>query len=111
MTRAGRRRPRSPRHPQERGVCGEAAADPALAVVLVGLGVDSPSMSARSAGRGGRGAEDRGHGAGPADRASADCGPRVRRRRDARAELPAPAELGCDGPRGCPERNHPQDND
>ncbi|WP_249494298.1 phosphoenolpyruvate--protein phosphotransferase [Kocuria rhizophila] len=30
------------------GVCGEAAADPALAVVLVGLGVDSLSMSARS---------------------------------------------------------------
>ncbi|MDG4766035.1 phosphoenolpyruvate--protein phosphotransferase [Solwaraspora sp. WMMD406] len=30
------------------GVCGEAAADPALAVVLVGLGVSSLSMSARS---------------------------------------------------------------
>ncbi len=30
------------------GVCGEAAADPALAVVLVGLGVTSLSMSARS---------------------------------------------------------------
>jgi phosphotransferase system enzyme I (PtsI) len=30
------------------GVCGEAAADPALAVVLVGLGVDSLSMSARA---------------------------------------------------------------
>ncbi len=29
-------------------VCGEAAADPALAVVLVGLGVDSLSMSSRS---------------------------------------------------------------
>ena len=29
-------------------MCGEAAADPALAVVLVGLGVDSLSMSARS---------------------------------------------------------------
>jgi phosphotransferase system enzyme I (PtsI) len=30
------------------GVCGEAAADPALAVVLTGLGVTSLSMSARS---------------------------------------------------------------
>ncbi|GAB3528414.1 phosphoenolpyruvate--protein phosphotransferase [Arthrobacter monumenti] len=30
------------------GVCGEAAADPALAVVLVGLGVTSLSMTARS---------------------------------------------------------------
>lgn len=30
------------------GVCGEAAADPALAVVLVGLGVSSLSMSARA---------------------------------------------------------------
>ncbi|MFP5315599.1 MAG: phosphoenolpyruvate--protein phosphotransferase [Actinomycetes bacterium] len=30
------------------GVCGEAAADPALAVVLVGLGVDSLSMSSRA---------------------------------------------------------------
>ncbi|WP_323960070.1 phosphoenolpyruvate--protein phosphotransferase [Arthrobacter sp. JZ12] len=30
------------------GVCGEAAADPALAVVLVGLGVNTLSMTARS---------------------------------------------------------------
>lgn len=30
------------------GVCGEAAADPALAVVLVGLGVQSLSMSSRA---------------------------------------------------------------
>jgi phosphotransferase system enzyme I (PtsI) len=30
------------------GVCGEAAADPALAPVLVGLGVTSLSMSSRS---------------------------------------------------------------
>ncbi|MFI5084851.1 MAG: putative PEP-binding protein [Actinomycetales bacterium] len=30
------------------GVCGESAADPALAVVLVGLGVSTLSMSARS---------------------------------------------------------------
>lgn len=30
------------------GVCGEAAGDPALAVVLVGLGVNSLSMTARS---------------------------------------------------------------
>ncbi|GIG68428.1 phosphoenolpyruvate--protein phosphotransferase [Phytomonospora endophytica] len=30
------------------GVCGEAAADPALAVVLAGLGIDSLSMSARA---------------------------------------------------------------
>lgn len=30
------------------GVCGEAAADPALAVVLVGLGVTSLSMTARA---------------------------------------------------------------
>jgi phosphoenolpyruvate-protein phosphotransferase (PTS system enzyme I) len=30
------------------GVCGEAAADPGMAVVLTGLGVDSLSMSARS---------------------------------------------------------------
>jgi phosphotransferase system enzyme I (PtsI) len=30
------------------GVCGEAAADPALAVVLAGLGITSLSMSARS---------------------------------------------------------------
>ncbi|MCU1572888.1 MAG: phosphoenolpyruvate--protein phosphotransferase [Micrococcaceae bacterium] len=32
------------------GVCGEAAADPALAVVLVGLGVSTLSMSPRSLG-------------------------------------------------------------
>lgn len=32
------------------GVCGEAAADPALAVVLVGLGATSLSMSARALG-------------------------------------------------------------
>ncbi|MEO6505726.1 MAG: putative PEP-binding protein, partial [Terrimesophilobacter sp.] len=32
------------------GVCGEAAADPLLAVVLVGLGVSSLSMSPRSRG-------------------------------------------------------------
>jgi phosphotransferase system enzyme I (PtsI) len=30
------------------GVCGEAAADPALAVVLTGLGVTTLSMTARS---------------------------------------------------------------
>jgi phosphotransferase system enzyme I (PtsI) len=30
------------------GVCGEAASDPALAVVLVGLGVSSLSMTPRS---------------------------------------------------------------
>jgi phosphotransferase system enzyme I (PtsI) len=30
------------------GVCGEAAADPALAVVLTGLGVSTLSMTARS---------------------------------------------------------------
>ncbi|MDU5962463.1 MAG: putative PEP-binding protein, partial [Dermabacter sp.] len=30
------------------GVCGEAAGDPALAVVLVGLGVNSLSMTPRS---------------------------------------------------------------
>jgi phosphotransferase system enzyme I (PtsI) len=30
------------------GVCGEAAADPALAVVLVGLGVTTLSMTARA---------------------------------------------------------------
>jgi len=30
------------------GVCGEAAADPALAVVLVGLGVTSLSMTPRA---------------------------------------------------------------
>jgi phosphotransferase system enzyme I (PtsI) len=30
------------------GVCGEAAADPALAVVLVGIGVTTLSMTARS---------------------------------------------------------------
>ncbi|MCW2131040.1 phosphoenolpyruvate--protein phosphotransferase [Arthrobacter sp. VKM Ac-2550] len=34
--------------PKPVGVCGEAAADPALAVVLVGLGINSLSMSARS---------------------------------------------------------------
>jgi phosphoenolpyruvate-protein phosphotransferase (PTS system enzyme I) len=33
--------------PRNVGVCGEAAADPALAVVLVGLGVHTLSMSAR----------------------------------------------------------------
>lgn len=33
------------------GVCGEAGADPALAAVLVGLGVTSLSMTARSLGR------------------------------------------------------------
>ena len=32
------------------GVCGEAAADPLLAVVLVGLGVTSLSMTPRSRG-------------------------------------------------------------
>lgn len=32
----------------EVGVCGEAAADPALAVVLVGLGISSLSMTARA---------------------------------------------------------------
>ena len=36
------------RHSRPVGVCGEAAADPALACVLVGLGVDSLSMTARS---------------------------------------------------------------
>jgi len=38
------------RTPQEKGVgvCGEAAADPALAVVLVGMGVTSLSMTARA---------------------------------------------------------------
>lgn len=34
--------------PKPVGVCGEAAADPALAVVLVGLGAASLSMSARA---------------------------------------------------------------
>lgn len=34
--------------PKPVGVCGEAAADPALAVVLVGLGVSTLSMSARA---------------------------------------------------------------
>lgn len=34
--------------PKPVGVCGEAAADPALAVVLVGLGVTTLSMSARA---------------------------------------------------------------
>jgi len=34
--------------PKPVGVCGEAAADPALAVVLAGLGVTSLSMSARA---------------------------------------------------------------
>lgn len=36
------------RHDRPVGVCGEAAADPALAVVLVGLGVTSLSMTARA---------------------------------------------------------------
>jgi phosphotransferase system enzyme I (PtsI) len=35
-------------HVKPVGVCGEAAADPALAVVLVGLGVSTLSMTARS---------------------------------------------------------------
>ncbi|MGO4651511.1 phosphoenolpyruvate--protein phosphotransferase [Arthrobacter sp. 2RAF22] len=35
-------------HGKPVGVCGEAAADPALAVVLVGLGVSTLSMTARS---------------------------------------------------------------
>ena len=35
-------------HDRPVGVCGEAAADPALAVVLVGLGVASLSMTARA---------------------------------------------------------------
>ncbi len=35
-------------HDKPVGVCGEAAADPALAVVLVGLGVTTLSMTARS---------------------------------------------------------------
>lgn len=36
------------RHGRPVGVCGEAAADPALAVVLVGLGVSSLSMAPRA---------------------------------------------------------------
>lgn len=36
--------------PKSVGVCGEAAADPALAVVLVGLGIATLSMSARALG-------------------------------------------------------------
>ena len=35
-------------HNKSVGVCGEAAADPALAVVLIGLGVSTLSMTARS---------------------------------------------------------------
>jgi phosphotransferase system enzyme I (PtsI) len=35
-------------HNKPVGVCGEAAADPALAVVLTGLGVSTLSMTARS---------------------------------------------------------------
>ncbi len=35
-------------HNKPVGVCGEAAADPALAVVLTGLGVTTLSMTARS---------------------------------------------------------------
>lgn len=38
----------APAAPKAIGVCGEAAADPALAVVLVGLGVNSLSMSPRA---------------------------------------------------------------
>jgi len=34
--------------PKPVGVCGEAAADPALAVVLVGLGVSTLSMTSRA---------------------------------------------------------------
>ncbi|HET7414437.1 MAG TPA: phosphoenolpyruvate--protein phosphotransferase [Arthrobacter sp.] len=37
-------------HPKPVGVCGEAAADPALAVVLAGLGVATLSMTARALG-------------------------------------------------------------
>lgn len=37
-------------HDRPMGVCGEAAADPALAVVLVGLGVTSLSMTTRALG-------------------------------------------------------------
>ena len=53
-------------HNKPVGVCGEAAADPALAVVLTGLGVTTLSMTARSTGGRGRRAEDRhpGRGAG-----------------------------------------------
>ncbi|WP_026821283.1 phosphoenolpyruvate--protein phosphotransferase [Arthrobacter castelli] len=37
-------------HPKPVGVCGEAAADPALAVVMAGLGVSTLSMTARALG-------------------------------------------------------------
>ncbi|MGO2659652.1 phosphoenolpyruvate--protein phosphotransferase [Mycetocola reblochoni] len=46
--RAGAERPESVGGPAPVGVCGEAAADPALAVVLLGLGVTSLSMTARA---------------------------------------------------------------
>jgi len=48
VTRGAASATRSTGTPKNVGVCGEAAADPALAVVLVGLGVDTLSMSARS---------------------------------------------------------------
>ncbi|MFD1214762.1 putative PEP-binding protein, partial [Arthrobacter sp. GCM10027362] len=38
----------SPDAPKPVGVCGESAADPALAVVLVGLGVSTLSMTSRA---------------------------------------------------------------
>ncbi len=41
-------RARADGRPGQVGVCGEAAADPALAVVLLGLGVTSLSMTARA---------------------------------------------------------------
>ena len=43
-----RRAPAAPQQGRPVGVCGEAAADPALAVVLVGLGVTSLSMTPRA---------------------------------------------------------------
>ena len=77
------------------GVCGEAAADPALACVLVGLGVDSLSMTARSipdVAAALAGASDEQCRA--AAQAAVGSGTAQAAREGARAQLPHLAELG-----------------
>jgi phosphotransferase system enzyme I (PtsI) len=77
------------------GVCGEAAADPALACVLVGLGVDSLSMAPRAmadVAAALAGASDAACAA--AARAAVGSGTAAQARAQARAVLPHLADLG-----------------
>ncbi len=68
------------------GVCGEAAADPLLAAVLVGLGVTSLSMAPAAIVRGGR-ADRAGNAAAVPRRCRARSWPRAPPRRPAQAAL------------------------